>query len=138
MKPANIPAVAKLLFPLIVGIVFRYYFGFSIGFASLFIVCGLTIFIGLLQPRNISTKLIFESLLFILFFSFGLYLENKSNSTKYSNYFTSLHQKDSLNSYQLRIVEPPTVKDKWVKCKVDVVAVNNKSSEGFRKRLSIN
>ena len=131
MKIKKIPVALKLLLPLIFGILVSYFYYVKISFP---IVLGFAFVttVACLPPLNhfFSLRKWLGFLVMPLFFSLGAFLENLNDGRNNETYFLKKSEKDSLNFYHLKIVEPPVIKGQWVKCEVNVAATNGEPSSG--------
>jgi competence protein ComEC len=105
--------------PLLLGILFQFNFELNLdALPVILILCACTIFtfIPLLNKTRIS-KIIHVT----TFFFIGIYAVNSKNSFLNPTYFA----KSNYQIYQVRILEPPTEKQKSIKIKVDVLSRND-------------
>jgi competence protein ComEC len=121
----NTPSILKILIPVLAGIVFAFQTNFNLTRGSLFLIVillfslvVLTIFNKLLVFRS---KMCFGVLVSLLFFFVSILSVEASNSLNRDNYF---FQK-GVHYYQVRINEPPEIKNKTVKVLIDFISRND-------------
>jgi len=121
----NLPAILKILIPVIAGIIFSFKTSYDLKDVSLCIVviilAVLLAFNSIKRWASIRLKFYLATLISVLFFFISVLSVEFNNSLNKTDYF----YKKGAQYYQVRINEPPEVKSKSVKIIVDVISRND-------------
>jgi len=121
----NLPAILKILIPVIAGIIFSFKTSYDLKSVSLcFVVIILAVLLAFNSIKRLASvrlKFYLATLISVLFFFISVLSVEFNNSLNKTNYF----YKKGAQYYQVRINEPPEVKSKSVKIIVDVISRND-------------
>lgn len=120
----KIPAIFKLLLPLLIGVIVHFYSSFSVPLG--WIIALIILLFGLSTPFFSKLKfstVLFEILLFVVFFFLGGFVADIHNSSSNQNYFAKVEGYQ--NEYCAKILEVPEEKEKSVKAVVEIMLVND-------------
>jgi len=121
----NLPAILKILIPVIAGIIFSFKTSYDLkGVSWCIVVIIFTVLLGvnsIKRGASIRLEYYLVGLISILFFFISVLSVEYNNSLNKANYF----YKKGVQYYQVRINEPPEEKSKSVKIIVDIISRND-------------